>query len=95
MACLLTAALLAVSTGCGNTGDGGQGETGGGVANNGQSEVKESSENAGAQNQEVQDLSFLKGNTAPTQEEIDLVNKTFNDSYLEDVFKDDGFTITN
>lgn len=41
-------------------------------------------EAAGTQN--VQDLVSLRGNTAPTEEEIALVNTSLNDTYLGDVF---------
>ena len=34
----------------------------------------------------IEDLTSLRGNTAPTQDEIDLVNTTLNDTYLGDVF---------
>lgn len=35
---------------------------------------------------EAQDLTSLRGNTAPTEDEINAVNTTLNDTYLGDVF---------
>ena len=36
----------------------------------------------------AEDLTALRGNTAPTEEEIQLVNTTLNDTYLGDVFSE-------
>ncbi len=56
--------------------------------------VAESSDNTETKTEDTQseavaqeDLSSLKGNTAPTEDEITKVNTTLNDSYLGDVFE--------
>ena len=89
LAMSMTAGMLA---GCGS--DGGTQSSDAGASAG--SESKEESqpeadaqeESGGVENgaSEAQDLTSLRGNTAPTEDEINAVNTTLNDTYLGDVF---------
>lgn len=81
MTICMAAALFA---GCGST------TTSEGVSQNGadDTEVAETEKSETSEKTEAADLTSLRGKTDPTEEEIQQVNTTLNDSYLGDVFEE-------
>ena len=85
---LLLACALVVSAlpGCGNadTNASAEAETAG--TDSGASGTESADNSAGTEGQE--DLTSLRGNKTPTEDEIQKVNTTLNDTYLGDVFEE-------